>query len=207
MLKYKMTAAEYTALKKEFLEIQRKLNNAEIIDDYNPGQKGIPPRSSGMFGVLDETKLKRLFGANYAGVWCYNFDARTSNRTSYLGRDIWNKRYNKTNVTEFKRVVEAEFKNIEVAACAVMAVKMSDFPGFQNRIVKNPQFNRLGHGIVGTLVCRDKLSGEIFDVNSNWITVAGFESKDMMVQAAMSRFAVCGARDFYFRQRLMAKYK
>lgn len=212
--KYKMTVVEYNALKSQIetqeqvlADMKRRFRRAKITDEYNLIKNPNGPKMSGIYGQLGALNMKLLFGASYNNMWFYNFDTKTWNTDKYLGHDIFNERYNTTNVYAMKQMVELDFPNLEVAGCAMMPVSLKDYPNLDKRMIDNPIPNYRGMGMVGTLICRNKDTNEFLAVKHNWVGVGGFTSREQMIQAAMSNFAVRTARDYYFRQRVMAKYK
>ncbi len=212
--KYEMNTCEYRALKTKIVDLKRQLKEAEkkfanavVISTYEAGKKSSNLRTN-MVGTLDEDKMKVLFGRNYKNIVYYNCDTGVWSADSYLGHEIENLRYHTANVKAFKKAVEGEYAKLEMAACAIMAVKKGQFPDVAHQIlIRNPQFNARGTGAVGMVVCRDRQTGQLIKIPNRWIGVAGFRSKTELIQQVMSRFAVQGARDYFFRHRIMENCK
>lgn len=200
MAKYKMTQEEYNILLREYKRLGQMLENVEIVKKPIP----LEPHMIDMFGRLDAGTMQRLFGKNADNIWYYNFDAGKWCANGLLENGFFHVRYNTTNVKVFKRVIEEENKNIEVAACVVMPVEGDGSAIETGAIVKKPRFCFGGLGAVATLVCRDKATKQ-FMKPFDWIWVDLYSSKYQCMQAAMSRFAVEGARNYYFRQTLLGK--
>lgn len=201
MAKYKMTKYEYNLLEREYRRLGMMLENAEIILP-----NGRPKNFVDLSGVLDEEKFKQLMGNNSGNVWYYNFDNNKWYTNNLVTDGFFHKRYNTTNVKELKRVIDAQYSDIEVAGCVVMPVSTQKYPLLSGNIIHNPVFCQDGLGAVGTVVCRDAKSKQFIQI-VGWIGLAEYESKYQVMQAAMSKLAVECARNYTFRQTLLGKYK
>lgn len=201
MAKYKVTQEEYNLLQKEYRRLGEMLENVEIIKPQTQWAQLSP-----VCGMLDLRKASILLQEKANKVWYYNFDNNTWIMNNLVQDGFFHRRYNTTNVQAFKRVVEEENKNLEVAGCVVMPVDWQKCGVGVGTLTSNPVFMKDGTGAVATLLCRDRVSGQ-FIKPVHWIGIDNYVSQWQCMQGAMSKFAVTGALDYYFRQRLVEKYK
>ena len=206
MKKYKMTQEEYNLLKKEFNKLKKMLDNVEIVKP----DKGETAKQLISCGLLDDNVMQALFGINYKNILFYNFQINTWNTKEFMGYKYgFHERYVTANVKAFKRTFDELFckSGLELLACVVMPVSLQKYPCLTGCVINKPVFKANGRGVVGTVVCRDMVSGDLVSLRDRWIGVAGYKSVPELVQAGMSRFAVEGARNYPFIQTLMGREK
>ncbi len=201
-----MTQEEYNLLKKEFNKLKKLLDNVEIVRSDKRGTA----KQLNSCDLLDDNVMQVLFGINYKNILFYNFQTNTWNTKEFLGYKYgFHERYVTANVKEFKRAFDELFckSGLELLACVVMPVSLQKYPCLSGCVINKPVFKPNGRGVVGTVVCRDKVSGKLLSLGDRWIGVAGYKSVPELVQAGMSRFAVEGVRNYPFLETLMGHYR
>ena len=178
--KYILTQSEYDILTRNLQEIQVILSNATIIDSKTQKILERPPV---VVEKLTSSKMQELFGTNYHHILYYNFDSGRWNTDRIMGWKLTNDLKATIMCQNLKDILEhaPEFNNLDVVAVVYMpVVKKNINPG---TILENPKpatklptnatsaaQNQLGcHGAVGTIVCRNKNTGQIRPVPNQWI--------------------------------------
>ncbi|MBD5388984.1 hypothetical protein HDR63_01885 [bacterium] len=116
-------------------------------------------------GELTVDKAKKLLGTTFANVVMFNFDSREWNRDTYLGYTILDdnmKTQAQKTQMRAKSVLEKEpwFKDFELVGSVTMTVDQRYHAG-PGQIVKNPAFSNRGTANVGTLIVRDRATGNL----------------------------------------------
>lgn len=133
--------------------------------------------------VLDNQIIEKLFGANAGGVVVYDYASDSYNTTKYHGRQMApsSEYAYKPCYRTFKKMIDTapEFSDaFEMVGFAAMTVDCSNYLCDKgnatvwrtaNVFVKNPKYNRRGLQIVGTIIVRDKKTGEILPVPDRWM--------------------------------------
>ncbi len=157
---------------------------------------------------LTDDKIQKCLGANYEGVMYYNFDAGKWKSNVCLECDMpYQDRFEKL-MWEFKAVLERDvkFSGYELVAVVTMVVKERLFPGVGGRVTR-PFFTRGGTGVVGTIVRRDKKTGKLLSMPSNWNGVGvsklgGFDA----IWYGPKWFAMAGIENPEFRHALIRNH-
>ena len=157
---------------------------------------------------LTDDIIQGYLGANYEGVMYYNFDAGKWKSNVCLECDMpYQDRFEKL-MWEFKAVLEREarFSGYELVAVVTMVVKERLFPGVGGRVTR-PFFTRGGTGVVGTIVRRDKKTGKLLSVPSNWNGIGvsklgGFDA----IWYGPKWFALAGIENPEFRNALIRNH-
>ena len=135
--------------------------------------------------VLGTEKLRQLFGEKFRDVIYYDYDrgvwiapTDTDLRLSYP-----------YNVGGMKKALEREPKlqNYELVAAATMTIQGKYYTG-RKMVIKNPVLNPGGRTVVGNVVLRDKRTGNILPVASDWVTVAKFYMRQHALMHGFSMF-------------------
>lgn len=135
--------------------------------------------------ILNDKKLQELFGMNYAGVLVYSYDTKSYNKKTYHGKPMVQDTALMNSATRalFEKRINAmpEFADkYKIAGFAVMAIDCPDYPNnngwcadYNNKNVQihDPQYNRLGLQVAGTIIVRDISTGKILPVPNKWLLV------------------------------------
>lgn len=208
MAKYPVTQEEYNILLREYKRLGLILENVEIVSRAQKLESDKLPQIRGVSGILNQDKMKALFGVNYKNILYYTFETGRWNKSNYLGCQIWNGRYNTSNVKKIKQNIEERYNYLEILGVAVMPVSLKKYKNaVTGTIIENPKYMAKGLGVVGAVICRDRRFGQIMGVAGNWIMIDAYKSTDDLVQAAVSRFAVECVMNWEFCTNLMQYYK
>lgn len=123
---------------------------------------------------LTQIKMRELFGANHQFIECFNYDT--------WSRDDGIKVLTSEMATykNFRNILksDARFKNnydlVAVVSLSICPYPYSNSP-FYGQVVRYPKYVKpnikfLGEtGFAGTIVCRDKKTGQILSVPNKWL--------------------------------------
>lgn len=198
---YKMSKADYDALKSKLAEIQGILERAVVIDEpvVEKCEDKKPARAQLVMTVKpdnDENMWpgKQILGPDWANVAYYSYDTGRWLKEEYNGHRIGE---SASDMQSAKKVIEAEkqFCNMTIAGIAFMSVSMKRFSG-SGQIVEKPRYDRNGFGAVGTVVFRDKDSGQLVSVPNQWVVIdkynAGY-SLSWWAGIRLASFISCGS--------------
>lgn len=169
---YKLSELEYICL----LDCLKKTDNQDAIkllekvqivsSDERKKKKSINHKKLEKKEFLTNSKMHKLFGNNYKGLIFYNFDEEKWNIKDNKNSKLRNKTY---DINLLKRSLESAINKIdyELVAFVTMPVADANYIGW-GKILQNIKYDPKGHVLVGTLVWRDKMSGKIVPVSSNW---------------------------------------
>ena len=133
--------------------------------------------------VLDNQVIQQLFGANFTGVVVYDYASNTYNTTKYNGQRFQPdaELARKPAYHTFKSQLDKnpQFTDMfELVGFAAMTVNCPNYVcdennnsawRFANIFVKNPVYDRYGLQVVGTIIVRNKHTGEILPVPDRWM--------------------------------------
>jgi len=140
---------------------------------HNPIALGVLQRIAGNTSdKLDENKMSELFSANYHGITYFNFETNKWNRNNYKIDAKKHQGIDTVHAQELKRNIEQDpnMRDIEVIAAVAMTINEPDYPGW-GEIIHNPKFSATGKSVIGTIVRRDKRTGKILPVTSEWMGI------------------------------------
>ena len=160
--RYYITQSEYDSLEQLLMQHPHALQTLQRITKRPVYSKE----------ELTDKKMRELFGANYAGLLYYNFETHKWNRTEYMGQPIKNQHFDTNQAVELKRLAEldAAFNDLEIVAVASIAIDSDLYPGWSKTIF-NPTYLRNGQSIVATVIRRDRRTGCILPIASEWMGV------------------------------------
>ncbi len=133
--------------------------------------------------VLDNQVIKQLFGANHMGVVVYDYASDTYNNVRYHGQPMQSDAEcaRKPAYRTFKSQLDKnpQFSDMfELVGFAAMTINCPKFVCDESNIsawrlanifVKNPVYDRRGLQVVGTIIVRDKKTGQILPVPDRWM--------------------------------------
>ena len=133
--------------------------------------------------TLSTNKIQELFGNNRTDIIVYDYDTDSYNTTKYHGYKLSPdaERRRKISYKTFQSRINSapEFAGkYEIVGFAAMAVNYPNYPHDDknntvwrtaNIFVDNPQHDRYGLQVVGTIIVRDKRSGKILPVPNKWM--------------------------------------
>ncbi len=159
----------------------------------NPTALGVLQRiANNTHEILNDDKVAELFGQNFHGIIYYNFDTKRWNRDTYFGKKIRNQSIDTTHACELKKRVEEspDMREIEIVATVAMPIDIKDYPGW-SQTIENPIYEPHGESVVATVIRRDRRTGKILPIPSQWMGVR---------QSRSSVFVFNGFRYWDFRR-------
>ncbi|MBR5153170.1 MAG: hypothetical protein IKW57_00010 [Alphaproteobacteria bacterium] len=141
--------------------------------------------------ILTDSKMQELFGVNYKHILYYNFDTEQWNANKYQGFVLLNQDIDSAAARYMQQNLQAVkgFEDKEIVAVATMLVAQKHRGN--GAIVSKPIFNAGGCSVVGTVVCRDRLTGQILPVSNKWIGGSNFVKHSSAVK--YGAFAFCNS--------------
>ncbi|MDO5012597.1 MAG: hypothetical protein Q4E56_03750 [Pseudomonadota bacterium] len=140
---------------------------------------------------LTDAEMQQLFGANHSGLIYYNYDLECWN-TNTLNNTGIPQQHSDTvraqvlhqNTTIYPGI---RMKNCDLAAVAVMQTEPYFLPEI-GRSIQNPTYIRDGKTIVGTLVWRNRSTGELHLPSIGWLVSGSFKFPATAVQESANSF-------------------
>lgn len=169
--------------------------------------------------VLNDEKMKVLFGAKYQNIVYYNFDTRQWNTDKYNGVKLKFGKHAGDDRGRVKREIESRggafyecnpmvgsvgFRNKELVAVAVMQAR-DNVEGYRPAPLIEPEFDATGRVIAGTIVLRDKWTGKLINVPNQWVVFGRMEANKVSQQCADRVVDQIAMNDLY-RRRLLEIY-
>ena len=138
-------------------------------------------------------KSREYLGSLTAAVGClvYNCDTNSWNRDNFLGNDIEMSAIRMRRMRDVQNVLNNNpelTENYQVVATFIMPIKQQFYNGDAN-IVRMPQYYPLGTALVGNVLMRDKKSGDLMSLSSNWFGVGQYQSQQSAAMLSTVDFA------------------
>ena len=166
---YRISQSDYNALVAHLQQIQNILGRAVIVDETEHQVVASGDNKADVAEQLNVSRMQELFGANYKGILLYNFESQLWNRSEYQGA--------KPDLADCSNADSVRKswpdKSMDLVALATMTINDANFKGWCEPVQK-PVFSQKGNSVVATFVCRDKVTGKILPLPTNWIGVSGF---------------------------------
>ena len=145
------------------------------------------------YGLLTESIMRDLFGANYNNIFYYNFDTKTFSNT-HKGQPCY-----------MNAIVDVDSKGLPYLPMAVnwflgeygleMVAAVAMITGQHSKkygeFVKNPRFDKNGKNVVCTIVTRNIVSSKINPVDTNWVSFGEngqYENTQMALRRGFNDF-------------------